>query len=333
MGSGTGFGSIDNQRENFILNSKEKEEQKEEIGISITNSNLNSEKISQNEKKKAEQNKQINVSNTNQNNLNYTEQSTEILLNKTITQNDIDSGPNLVIKETEGNQLSQGSIELNAAGCEIGERQAKDGVTLFGPTLTDEKNNIINDILIAPNFKDINSHLFVIYYRKDEKKYYIRTYKDQLSNGLSVLLVKIKKTFLIKKSEMIMIGDLFFVFLLNISNSYKILTITKLSCKRSPEEEKKLFTSEKFMEEGKVITIGRDKKSTMSYPNDKSFSKVHATIYFNTEINEWEIKDGTEEKSSTNGVWVIPKHSLEIYDNMTFKIMGCSKFLVTLISK
>ena len=87
------------------------------------------------------------------------------------------------------------------------------------------------------------------------------------------------------------------------------------------------------MEEGKVITIGRDKKSTMSYPNDKSFSKVHATIYFNTEINEWEIKDGTEEKSSTNGVWVIPKHSLEIYDNMTFKIMGCSKFLVTLISK
>lgn len=273
------------------------------------------------------------MSNINQNNLNYTEQSTEILLNKTITQNDIDSGPTLVIKEIEGNQLSQGSIELNAAGCENGERQAKDGVTLFGPTLTDEKNNIINDILIAPNFKDINSHFFVIYYRKEEKKYYIRTYKDQLSNGLSVLLVKIKKTFPIKKSEMFMIGDLFFVFKINISNSNKILSITKLSCKRSPEEEKKQFQSEKFMEVGKVVTIGRDKKSTMAYPNDKSFSKVHATIYFNTEINEWEIKDGTAEKSSTNGVWVIPKHSLEVYDNMTFKIMGYSKFMVTLISK
>ena len=252
---------------------------------------------------------------------------------KNLNQDDIDNGPTIIIKETEGNQLNNGSIEINAGGCEIGSRKAKDGVTLFGPILTDEKNIIINDILIAPNFKDINSHLFVIYYKKEERKYYIRTYKDQFSNGLSVLLVKINKYYPIKKSEMFMIGDLFFVFKVHVEKNIKNISITKLSCKRSPDEEKKTFDSESVLKEGNKITIGRDKKCTMSYSSDKSFSKIHSTIYYNKSKEMWEIQDGTDEKTSTNGVWVIPKHSMEIFDNMNFKIMGCSKFVINLYNK
>ena len=312
-------------------NKNTKENEKEEI---ICTSHINNNNINLNVKKQEEPLNETNSNREKMNNssrLNYTEQSTEIFLNRTITQDDIDNGPTIIIKETEGNQLNNGAIEINACGCEIGSRKAKDGVTLFGPILTDEKNNIINDILIAPNFKDINSHLFVIYYR--EKKYYIRTYKDQFSNGLSVLLVRIKKVYPRKKSEMFMIGDLFFVFKVQIDKTIKKISITKLSCKRSPDEEKKTFDSESVLKEGNKITIGRDKKCTMSYSSDKSFSKIHSTIYYNKSKEMWEIQDGTDEKTSTNGVWVIPKHSMEIFDNMNFKIMGCSKFVINLYNK
>ena len=128
-------------------NKNTKENEKEEI---ICTSHINNNNINLNVKKQEEPLNETNSNREKMNNssrLNYTEQSTEIFLNRTITQDDIDNGPTIIIKETEGNQLNNGAIEINACGCEIGSRKAKDGVTLFGPILTDEKNNIINDFI------------------------------------------------------------------------------------------------------------------------------------------------------------------------------------------
>jgi hypothetical protein len=126
-----------------------------------------------------------------------------------------------------------------------------------------------------------------------------------------------------------MIGDLFFVFKVRTIENESQLTILKLSCKRSPEEEKYIFNSSDYLSDSaKPITIGRDKKCQIVYVNDKSFSKIHSSIIYNKNIKKWEIIDGTYEKNSTNGVWVIPKHSHEIYDGLTFKLMGYSKFVI-----
>lgn len=259
----------------------------------------------------------------------YSEQSTEIMLNQTITMEDIQQNQTLTITEKEGNQLKSIPLQINAAGYPESARKANDGVTLFGPRLKDEHNVVINDIEIASNLKDIYKHIFTIYYKKQVKKYYIRTYKEQLDNGLSVLLVKIKKTFPIKLKEIFMIGDLFFVFKVRTIENESQLTILKLSCKRSPEEEKYIFNSSDYLSDSaKPITIGRDKKCQIVYVNDKSFSKIHSSIIYNKNIKKWEIIDGTYEKNSTNGVWVIPKHSHEIYDGLTFKLMGYSKFVI-----
>lgn len=253
------------------------------------------------------------------------EQSTEIFINRTISPEDIENGPQLVIKEIEGNQLGDGNdIRINPAGIIGGARKANDGVALFGPNLTDQYGKCINDLVIGSNLKDIGNHLCVIYYRKEQKKYFIRTYKDQLSNGLSVLLIKIKTNYSINRTELFMIGDLFFVILPK-NNELKL---KKLSCKRSPEELNRSFTISQA-----PLTIGRDKSCEISFHSDKAFSKIHCTFYFDQMKKEWVIKDGIDNKQSTNGVWVIPKHSLEIFDKLTFKIMGCSKFLINIISK
>lgn len=51
------------------------------------------------------------------------------------------------------------------------------------------------------------------------------------------------------------------------------------------------------------FTIGRDAKCNISFPGNKSYSKVHSTIFYDEDINSWKIIDGNLEKNSTNGVW------------------------------
>ena len=51
--------------------------------------------------------------------------------------------------------------------------------------------------------------------------------------------------------------------------------------------------------------MGRDSKCTIPFPGDKSFSKTQLTIKYDNTLKTWILKDGFEDKPSTNGTWYI----------------------------
>jgi hypothetical protein len=67
----------------------------------------------------------------------------------------------------------------------------------------------------------------------------------------------------------------------------------------------------------------------MAYPGDKSFSKIQATLIYDSEKKIWKLKDGAD-KPSTNGCWVYATHSFEIVDSSIFQF-GNSKFRLTMV--
>jgi hypothetical protein len=82
--------------------------------------------------------------------------------------------------------------------------------------------------------------------------------------------------------------------------------------------------------EYKSVTIGRDNKCTLCFP-DKGFSKIQTTLLYDSEKKYWKIRDGSIEKSSTNGTWVYAIHSYEIVDNTILEIFN-SKLRVSICS-
>lgn len=108
------------------------------------------------------------------------------------------------------------------------------------------------------------------------------------------------------------------------------LEIHNLGSQNDKNTENKAVVKYSFdMKANKQVTIGRDETCSISFPRDRSFSRVHTSFIYDITSNCWKIKDGAYEKSSTNGTWIYATHSYEINDNMTIKIEN-SKFKITL---
>lgn len=84
------------------------------------------------------------------------------------------------------------------------------------------------------------------------------------------------------------------------------------------------FSNYVFQNEFGSITIGRDKKCTIVFEGNKSFSRINCTIEYDKELSYWKLMDGGKGKSSTNGTWIFAAHSYEIQEGTVFKI-GNSK--------
>ena len=135
---------------------------------------------------------------------------------------------------------------------------------------------------------------------------------------------------------MFMIGDLFFVFKVQIDKTIKKISITKLSCKRSPDEEKKTFDSESVLKEGNKITIGRD-NCTICIDN-KYLSRIHCTISYDKYNKEWSIYDGNMTgRHSSHGTWLIlnsnSKYKLSNVDDLYEVRIGNSSFSIELLNE
>ena len=103
------------------------------------------------------------------------------------------------------------------------------------------------------------------------------------------------------------------------------IEIINLSSPDSSLDNKKIFDPNDI----KIITIGRDKNSTFSFPKDKSISRNQTSFYFDDEKKEWSIFDGNKNKSSTNGTWVFGTHSFIIKNQMIIEILNSKlKFLI-----
>ena len=181
-----------------------------------------------------------------------------------------------------------------------------------------EKNHIFkNDFEL--NYSETLSYpyVFVIYYKKEEKSYYIRAFSGKGSDN-KILFIRLKNEnkLILKQKELISAGDTIFQITPLDNNNLEIIHLSK---KKSLNNlNKQTFNGTKK----KIVTLGRSKDCDFSFPRDKSFSRFQTSFEFNEDKKQWAIYDGKGNKSSTNGTWVFGTHSFLIKNEMIVEILN-----------
>ena len=202
-----------------------------------------------------------------------------------------------------------------------GGRGKNDGVTIFG--INNNNNKFKPDFYLNYDDKLSYPYIFSVYYENESKNYSIRAFSGKNSNN-RLLYIKLNENYSLplRQQEIISAGNI--VFQINLLTNNKI-EIINLSSPDSSLDNKKIFDPNDI----KIITIGRDKNSTFSFPKDKSISRNQTSFYFDDEKKEWSIFDGNKNKSSTNGTWVFGTHSFIIKNQMIIEILNSKlKFLI-----
>jgi hypothetical protein len=211
-----------------------------------------------------------------------------------------------------GNLFNGNEIIINAGG--FINKKIKNGITLFG-------NHVNNDLDIQLNYNEIKysvyDHLpyfFMIFYKRESKKYYIKPNKE------IYIYMKIQRN---KKNKIY--KDVFTI-------GSNLFTVRTLKTRNNTIEISFNDKTYKFPKEKSEITIGRDKNCDIVLLNEKDVSRIQTTIYFDLKEDEWFIIDGSKEKESTNGTWLTLMNTTEIYDNMILEIFG-ERFICREISE
>lgn len=319
-----------------LLKTEKKEEQSNSL-LNVIKENIKEENKDENNDKS--------INNNNKKDFEEKKEEVDVIsyLNSQgkLPENDIKNSSKLILEEIDGNLFQGRKIEINAGGM-VGGRGKKDGFTIFGlnnskkEKNSDERNKIHNNNAISNveekneknhifkidfelNYSETLSYpyVFVIYYKKEEKSYYIRAYSGKGSDN-KILFVKLKNEnrLALKGKELISAGDTIFQ-ITPLDNSN--LEIIHLSKKKSINNmNKKIFNGTKK----KIVTLGRSKDCDFSFPRDKSFSRFQTSFEFNEDKKQWTIIDGKDNKSSTNGTWVFGTHSFLIQKEMIVEILN-----------
>ena len=220
-----------------------------------------------------------------------------------ITDDEISKIKPFSISSINGGNLFNGNdIIINAGG--YINKKIKNGITLFG-------NNVNNDLDIQLNYNEIKysvyDHLpyfFMIFYKRESKKYYIKPNKD------IYIYMKIQRN---KKNKIY--KDAFTI-------GSNLFTVRTLKTRNNTIEISFNDKNYKFPKEKSEITIGRDKNCDIVLLNERDVSRIQTSIYFDFKEDDWFIIDGSKEKESTNGTWLTLMNTTEIYDNMILEIFG-----------
>ena len=214
----------------------------------------------------------------------------------------------------------------------VGGRGLKDGVSLFGSpsNLSQSENNNFNIILNSStnanilkldfvlNLKEKYNYpyIFMIYFKKETKSYFIRSYSGK-NNDNRIIYIKLTNGYSLplKQKEIILAGNVIFQ-VKPLENN--VLEITNLSNPDLSNTPKQTFNASSKKE----VTIGRNKDCDFAFPNNKSFSRLQTTFEFDEENQEWVIIDGSKVKSSTNGTWAFCTHSFPVKNKMIVEILS-----------
>ena len=300
-----------------ITKSKEKDKQNT-VSMKVVKENIEEENKDENKLKEG---------NNNEKKLEEDPVFSHINSHGKILDEEIDNANKLILNEIEGNLFEGKTIEINAGGM-VGGRGVKDGFTIFGQIKLNDKENK-DENKFSPDY-ELNytekyllyPYIFAIYYKKEEKSYYIRAYSGKGSDN-KILFIKLKneKKLVFNQKELISAGDAIFQ-ITPLENNY--LEIIHLEKKYGNNQiNKKTFDGIK----NKRITLGRNKECDFSFPRNKSFSRYQATFIYDENKKEWSIIDGVENKSSTNGTWIFGTHSFIIKEEMLVEILN-SKILI-----
>ena len=262
---------------------------------------------------------------------NSSEASSLMVSNQRVSDEINSACPDIILEETEGDLLEGKKVVINPKGLANSPRMYGDGFVFFGEKYENDNQEIINDITIninSGNTKSINSkiiktneHFFVIYFHLVNQSYYIRPYTN---SNISFIIIKLDSSYKVHSKEYIVLSD--YIFQVSIDTD-DTLIITKLPTKKSSTE-----AVYKYKIDYGPITIGRDKNCTISFPHNKSFSKVNTTLFYSKPKKGWIVNDGGD-SPSTNGTWVMLRHSFELYDGCEFKTITNSKFKVSYSQK
>ena len=220
-----------------------------------------------------------------------------------ITDDEIAKVKPFSISSINGGNLFNGKeIIINAGG--FINKKIKNGITLFG-------NHVNNDLDIQLNYNEIKysvyDHLpyfFMIFYKRESKKYYIKPNKE------IYIYMKIQRN---KKNKIY--KDAFTI-------GSNLFTVRTLKTRNNTIEISFNDKNYKFPKEKSEITIGRDKNCDIVLLNERDVSRIQTSIYFDCKEDDWFIIDGSKEKESTNGTWLTLMNTTEIYDNMILEIFG-----------
>ena len=248
-----------------------------------------------------------------------------ITSNRKISDELIQNSSKLILEEIEGKLFNEKKIEINAGGM-VGGRNKKDGFTIFGQN--PEKNS--NNDMFIPDFElNISNnnnnfsypYIFSIYYKIEDKNYYIRSYSGKGSDN-KILFIKLrnKNKYVIKQKEIISAGSIIFQITPINDNELEIINLTN-------KKYRKIFDGNKQ----KLVTIGRHKECDFSFPKDKSFSRYQTCFEYDEDKKEWTVIDG-KDKDSTNGTWIFGTHSFVIKDEMFIEVLN-SKIKIKEITK
>ena len=259
---------------------------------------------------------------------------TYITSNRKISDEEIKNSPKIFLEEIDGKLLDGKIIEINAGGM-VNGRNKKDGFTIFGQKKIENSNSEIlkqkevndnknigndSDIFIPDyelNFSNYLAYpyIFSIYYKLEDKSYYIRAYCGKGSDN-KILFIKLnnENKYIIKRKELISAGNIIFQATPLNNNCLEIINLTN----RKHSNNRRIFDG--FNQ--KKITIGRHKECDFFFPKDKSFSRFQTTFIFDEEQKEWSVFDGKDNKGSTNGTWIFGIHSFLIKNEMIVEILN-----------
>ena len=245
--------------------------------------------------------------------------------NRRITNEEVKDCSTLIIEEKESNILNGEKIKINASGM-IGGRGLGDGIVIFGCNsnnqLEEDSNNntgvnsLKSDFILNLKEKYSYPYIFIIYFDKETKSYYIRPYSSK-NNDNRILYVKLSNGYnlSLKQKEIISAGNIIFQVSPVENNNLEIVNLSKQNLSNTPKQT--FDASSK-----KEVTIGRNKDCDFAFPNNKSFSRIQTTFEYDEENQEWIIIDGSRTKSSTNGTWVFCTHSFLIKNKMIVEVLN-----------
>ncbi len=289
-----------------------------------------------NEKDNLKENVNINnsikdISNNNNDKIDEKKESDPLInhmnIQGNITEEEINNSSKIILEEINGNLFKGEKIEINAGGM-VGGRGKKDGFAIFGQNnnenLQKTNNNNSNEDIFKPDYElNYNEplpypYIFTIYYKKDEKAYYIRAFSGKGSDN-KILFIKLnnEKKFILKQKELLSAGDE--IFQINpIENNFLEIIHLERKKNRNNNDNKLIFEGTK----NKIVTLGRSKNCDFSFPKDKSFSRFQTSFEFDDDKKEWYIIDGKGSKSSTNGTWIFGTHSFLIENEMIVEVLN-----------
>jgi hypothetical protein len=129
----------------------------------------------------------------------------------------------LGIEDSQGQILNGQKLIINASGLEGGLRKKSDGVTFFGLKMYKNQdtnsisnsnissNPIINDVILNYKGNTIEKdHLFYIFFKRNQQKYYIRNSDEEKKNDKTLIYLKITDLFEVKTKKFFFMGESLF---------------------------------------------------------------------------------------------------------------------------